>query len=149
MRAPFVCDRVRSQLSLQLDGELSQLERAMVVRHLRRCAGCQAFQINVAAFTQALREAPAETMEVPVVVAGRPRRIVARLQVGVAAALAIAALGVTSQVIGDESQSSTLSSLRGEQLRFQSERQLAQELALLQIVQPGVALPRGSRQTVR
>ena len=148
MRAPFVCDRVRSQISFELDGELSQLERAMVGRHLRRCGGCRAFEADVTAFSQALREAPAELMEAPVVVAGRPRRIVARLQVGVAAALAIAALGAASQVVRN-SESSALPSFRGEQVRFPSEKQLQEELALLRAVRPGVPLSRGSRQTVR
>jgi hypothetical protein len=54
------CDRVRSQVSLDLDGELSMLERAMVSRHLERCAACSSFSDDVATFTRSLRDAPLE-----------------------------------------------------------------------------------------
>jgi predicted anti-sigma-YlaC factor YlaD len=61
-----VCERVRGQISLDLDGELSQLEQAMVARHLERCAECGAFRDELTAFTAALREAPLETPERPI-----------------------------------------------------------------------------------
>ena len=35
-----VCARVREQVSLELDGELSQLEQRMLAAHLERCAAC-------------------------------------------------------------------------------------------------------------
>ena len=56
-----MCDRVRSQVSLDLDGELSMLERAMVSRHVERCAACSSFSDDVATFTSSLRDAPLET----------------------------------------------------------------------------------------
>ena len=82
-----VCERVRGQISLDLDGELSQLERAMVSRHLEHCAECDAFRDDLVAFTSALREAPLEAPEHPIAL---PRLRRARLEFG-AAALSIGA----------------------------------------------------------
>ena len=50
------CDRVRAQISLELDSELSQLERAMVAAHVVRCAGCRAFRTGVTAVTRYSRD---------------------------------------------------------------------------------------------
>ena len=99
IRASVVCERVSAQVSLELDGELSQLEREMMASHLRRCAECRAFAESVRAFTEELRAAPLELPRRRPVVVGRPRRIsLTGAQVGVAATLAIAALGLASQL---------------------------------------------------
>jgi anti-sigma factor RsiW len=91
------CDRVRGQLSLELDGELSQLERAMVAAHLERCDRCRAFRDGVVAITGALREAPLERLEHAVILPSRSRsRRRARFataQVAAAAASIAVALG--------------------------------------------------------
>ena len=55
-----LCDRTRSQVSLDLDGELSMLERVMVSRHLERCPSCRSFSDDVARFTKSMRDAPLE-----------------------------------------------------------------------------------------
>jgi predicted anti-sigma-YlaC factor YlaD len=89
---PLVCERVRGQISVSLDGELSQLERVMVASHLERCTACEAYEAEVRSFTHALREAPLEPMARPVVIHRRRRQIGARVQVAAAAAVAIAAL---------------------------------------------------------
>ena len=98
---PIVCERVRSQISLRLDGELSELESRMLDAHLGRCADCAAYDADARAFTTELRAAPLEPLARPIVL-GRPgRRVsVARMQVGVAAAVAVAVLGVWTQVTG-------------------------------------------------
>ena len=70
----LVCDRVRAQISVGLDGELSQLERAMLASHLARCAGCARYEQDVTAFTQALRAAPLEPLSRPIVVQPAPGR---------------------------------------------------------------------------
>ena len=94
----MVCERVRAQVSLELDDELSQLERRMVDAHLVRCPNCRAYDADVAAFTTKLRSAPLEQIEHPIVL-HRPRRVaLARVQVGLAAALAIALLGSVLQL---------------------------------------------------
>jgi anti-sigma factor RsiW len=91
------------QISLLLDGELSQLERRMLDAHLAQCADCVAYSDDVSAFTDRLRYAPVLAPERPVVVR-RPRRAVAaRLQVGLVAGLALVALGLGTRVADSES----------------------------------------------
>ena len=92
-----VCVRVREQVSLELDGELSQLEQRMLKSHLDRCARCAAYASDVRDFTDRMRVAPHAVMQRPVVVRRRPSRTV-RLQVGVAAGFALAALGLGTQL---------------------------------------------------
>jgi anti-sigma factor RsiW len=136
VRPSVICDRVRSQVSLELDGELSQLERAMVSAHLERCRECREYESEVTAFTRVLREAPLKRMETPVVVR-RPRRsIVARLQAGAAAAVAIAALGAASQVAPDD-QSAVRSPGGSRQIQYPSQRQIQGEQAILERVRSG------------
>lgn len=95
----IVCDRVRAQISLRLDGELSELELRMLESHVARCPECAAFEADVVATTTALREAPLEPLERPVVLRRPARRVSAMgMQVGVAAAVAIAVLGVVTNL---------------------------------------------------
>jgi len=92
------CDRARQWLSLELDGELSQLEQAALARHLAYCAGCRALGAEVAGFTHLIREAPLLELERPVALAaagGTRRRLVRR-----AAAAAAAAAAVATAVLG-------------------------------------------------
>jgi anti-sigma factor RsiW len=88
-----ICDRVRSQVSVELDGELSQLERAMVAWHLERCPTCAAFSANAVALTDALRSAPLEALERPLAVPSLRRRAYAEVRSGAIRAAA-AAVGV-------------------------------------------------------
>jgi predicted anti-sigma-YlaC factor YlaD len=140
VRPSMVCDRVRSQISLELDEELSQLERAMVAAHLERCPECLAYQDEVGAFTQALREAPFERMSSPVAVRRARRYVAARLQVGVAAAVAVVALGVASQVATEEQASPTGSRVESEQIRYPSLRRIEAEQELLNKMRSGQRL---------
>lgn len=136
-----MCERVRAQVSLELDGELSQLERRMLASHLERCPQCHAFAVDVRAFTEDLRNAPLETLAQPVVVR-RPRRLTtARLQVGAAAALAVAALGLGSQLAASEPQSPSLSRFEGTPSLSPRAAVLEREQAILKVVRPGRPLP--------
>jgi predicted anti-sigma-YlaC factor YlaD len=95
---------VRAQISLRLDGELSQLEARMLDAHLARCPECREYDTDVSRVTAELRAAPLERMETPVVIR-RPRRISAlRLQASVAAAMAVAVLGAASQLATRQSE---------------------------------------------
>jgi anti-sigma factor RsiW len=95
----IVCDRVRAQISLGLDGELSELESRMLESHVARCEECAAYEADVVSLTAWLREAPLEPLERPIVLRRPGRRVsVAGVQVGVAAALAVAVLGVVAQL---------------------------------------------------
>jgi anti-sigma factor RsiW len=95
---PMVCERVRGQVSVQLDGELSQLEQRMVAAHLERCADCAAFEASVRSFTEELRAAPREAPRRPIVVRRTRRVSFSALQVSAAATVAVAVLGVVSQL---------------------------------------------------
>jgi anti-sigma factor RsiW len=88
-----ICDRVRGQISLDLDGELSQLERAMVASHVRRCPACAAFRSNATSFTHALRTAPFEALERPIEVPSLRRGALAEVRFG-AVRVAAAAAGI-------------------------------------------------------
>jgi predicted anti-sigma-YlaC factor YlaD len=105
---PLVCERVRGQISVGLDGELSQFERVMIASHLERCAACGTYEAEVRAFTHALREAPLEPIAQSVVIHRRRRHIGARVQVAAAAAVALVALVGASEA------------LRGQQLKIES-----------------------------
>jgi anti-sigma factor RsiW len=114
-----ICDRVRAQISLELDGELSQLERAMVASHLRRCPACAAFRASVTSVTHALRTSPFESLERPLEIPSFRRRALAELRfeavrvAAAAAGIAIVlsfALGGGSDVLGSEAFHSKTSS---------------------------------------
>lgn len=104
----MVCQRIREQVSLRLDDELSQLELRMVAAHLERCADCQAFEESVREFTEELRMAPLESPRLPIVVPRTRRVSLSTAQLSAAAALAVAVLGVLSQVGVPGSQDRTV-----------------------------------------
>jgi ABC-type glutathione transport system ATPase component len=54
------CERARQWASLRIDGELSELEDALLEKHLEGCASCSAFAVRLAATTEAVRAVPLE-----------------------------------------------------------------------------------------
>jgi predicted anti-sigma-YlaC factor YlaD len=139
----LVCNRVREQVSLQLDNELSELERRMLDAHIARCADCAAYADDVRTFTRELREAPMLVPSRRVVVARRGRYAAARLQIGVAAALAFAALGLGTQLAASsESGDTSLSRFEGSPSLSPPGSVLEREQAILEVVKPGTPLPR-------
>jgi predicted anti-sigma-YlaC factor YlaD len=90
----LVCARSREWVSLELDGELSMLERRMLDVHLDRCPGCRAFSDQVMGVTSVVRaaepEVPSRTLHVAS--RGRPRhlRATGRVMRSAASAAAIA-----------------------------------------------------------
>jgi anti-sigma factor RsiW len=52
------CEHARKRASLGLDGELSQVEQALLRAHVGRCAACAAFARDVDALTQGIRTTP-------------------------------------------------------------------------------------------
>jgi predicted anti-sigma-YlaC factor YlaD len=129
IRSSVVCERVRSHVSLALDGELSQLERRMLASHLLRCAECDSYSRQVNELTAALRQAPLEPLERQIMIS-RPRRVSFTIaQAGVAATLAVAALGMLSQVgLPGRSESASQPTTRINLFKtaWQPERELAQ-----------------------
>lgn len=92
-----LCDRAREWTSLRLDGELSEIEGALLEAHLARCEGCRSFAAAVSAFTADLRRSPLEACGRPVTLPARGRAtVLTPLRLGTAAAAAIAVIAVTS-----------------------------------------------------
>jgi anti-sigma factor RsiW len=137
---PRVCDRVRGQISVGLDGELSQLERLMIASHLERCAACGAYEAEVRAFTHALREAPLEPMARPVVIHRRRRHVGARVQVAAAAAVAVVALVGASQAMRGQQldiESPSFVPEGAAQIKYMTREQVEREQAILARARPG------------
>jgi predicted anti-sigma-YlaC factor YlaD len=120
----IVCDRVRAQVSLRLDGELSQLESRMVDAHLARCGECREFEADASRFTDALRSAPLEVSARPVTIRRLRRGAVSRAQVSMVAAVAVAVLGALTQ-LGDRNANREFT----QPVRFETSQQLAREVA--------------------
>jgi ferric-dicitrate binding protein FerR (iron transport regulator) len=89
------CERASVWMSLELDGELSQVERALLAAHTRRCAACARARQDFDTLTSMVRttplEAPARVFSIPV-----RRRRVTGVRVGAAAALVAVAVGLGS-----------------------------------------------------
>jgi anti-sigma factor RsiW len=86
------CARARESVSVQLDGELPELDLDRLETHLRICPACTAWAAQVRDVTQRLRDAP---LEVPVAshrVARHGRWLLGMRSPAVAATLAVASV---------------------------------------------------------
>ena len=101
-----VCDRAREAMSLELDGELSELGRARLDAHLDRCPDCSAFEAESSAVAQLLREAPCEEMSIPIVLPRARRLSMARMAQAGTAAAAVALVAGLSAIHGVTHRSS-------------------------------------------
>ncbi|HEY3920494.1 MAG TPA: zf-HC2 domain-containing protein [Gaiellaceae bacterium] len=90
------CERASQWISLDLDGELSQLEQTALARHLTTCARCRELAVDVSSFTELLRAAPLSELERPIVVEV-PRA--ARRRVARRAAISVAFAGLTAAAV--------------------------------------------------
>jgi anti-sigma factor RsiW len=136
-----VCTRVREQVSLELDGELSQLEQRMLAAHLERCPRCAAYADDVRELTERIRNAPRAVMHRPVVVRRRRALTAVRLQAGVAAAFALAALGLGTQLAASTESQSTLARFEGRPALNPPRVVFEHEQAILRVVKRGRGLP--------
>src|SRR5919201_1521211 len=95
-----LCERARQWASLRLDGELSELENALLDAHLGRCEACSRFVREAETIAAALRgvslERPAASVVVELPRRERPSRFV---PAAVAAALVVVA-AVVGSVLG-------------------------------------------------
>jgi hypothetical protein len=88
------CERAHQWSSLRLDGELSELEVALLEKHLDGCGECRAFDARLRSSAELLRTAPAEAPAFVFQVPARKRAGVPLVRVlAVAAVVAAAALG--------------------------------------------------------
>jgi predicted anti-sigma-YlaC factor YlaD len=134
-----VCERARAQVSLELDGELSQLEARMLSAHLARCGECSGYAEGVRSLTRALREAPLESPATPVVAQRARRSTFGRLHVSATAALAIVAVSVASQVALTSPEGRALEESPAISQHFQTRVELEQELAIIELVRTRTA----------
>jgi anti-sigma factor RsiW len=90
-----LCERARLWASLRLDGELSELEGALLDAHLARCAGCRVVADGFVASTTALRSAPPERpAPVALDLPRSPRRLLATIAVAALLVLGVVAGGL-------------------------------------------------------
>lgn len=92
---PFLaadCARARESVSVQLDGELPELELDRLETHLRICPDCAKWAEQVRDVTRQLRAAALEVPEERFVLPRRARRWSGSSAVAVAAAAAVAAI---------------------------------------------------------
>ena len=99
------CERAQAWASLELDGELSQLERALLATHVRNCAACAETVAGMRTLTHTLRNAPLEPLDRPVaaITAARSRRarpLAVRLALAATLAAVAAGLGVLAGTLG-------------------------------------------------
>ena len=90
------CERARAWVSLRLDGELSELEAAMLGAHLERCEACRGFAADAEGFTLALRADALQPLERVVTLPVARRSMRRAVQFGAAAALVAASIGLGS-----------------------------------------------------
>jgi predicted anti-sigma-YlaC factor YlaD len=103
------CERARQWASLELDGELSTFEQALLEAHVDDCPSCREFCAEIGGLTGALRAAPHEPFEG--IVIGRLRRR-SRLRLApAAAAMAVAAVGLGSILASASFQGSSVGRL--------------------------------------
>ena len=95
-----LCERARSWASLRADGELSELESALLDAHLGRCSACSVFARDTEEIAAALRSARLQ-LPAPVRVQAQQSRHTGLRALQVAAAVAIVvAAGVVAAVTG-------------------------------------------------
>ena len=88
-----LCARARFWASLRLDGELSELEGALLDAHLAQCAECGAFATGAEASTAALRAAsPDVVAHISVSLPPSPRKVFAAV-IAAAVVISLALLG--------------------------------------------------------
>jgi hypothetical protein len=92
------CAGIRELISLELDGELSELDSFRLESHLVHCPQCTALKAELASLTFALRAVPLEQLDRPISLPHRARWSLRPLQVGAAVAAVAVAAGLAGLV---------------------------------------------------
>ena len=108
------CDWARQWASIDVDGELSEFERALLDAHLAGCQSCTEFRQEIAGLTQAVRVAQAAQLTRPIEIARVRRRYGLRLApygmrlAPAAAVMTVAVLGLGSLVASTQLRSGSV-----------------------------------------
>lgn len=95
------CRQARQWGSLRLDGELSELERLLLRRHLSRCEQCRAFVAGMEGVTRLVRSTPPAELERPLAApAPQPARRSPRTVRLVAATAVVVVAAAVGAVVG-------------------------------------------------
>jgi predicted anti-sigma-YlaC factor YlaD len=101
---PAICERARAWVSLRLDAEVSELEDALLVAHLRQCPVCREYEESVRGVVFALRNEPLAQFEHPVSVPSRRRSVLRPTALARAAALVALAVGIATVLNSQSTQ---------------------------------------------
>ena len=101
------CDWARQWASIDVDGELSEFERALLDAHLAGCQSCTEFRQEIAGLTQAVRVAQAAQLTRPIEIARVRRRYGLRLAPA-AAVMTVAVLALGSLVASTQLRSGSV-----------------------------------------
>ena len=142
---PANCERSRAWVSMRLDGELSELEAALLGAHLRSCVACQEYEESVRGAVLALRSQPLEQVDHSVAVPGRRRVVVRPVALARVAAAVAAVVGVTA-VLSIEPAKRPITAQApsvGKVVAAVADSD-SQQLRALRVIQLGGRPPRGS-----
>jgi predicted anti-sigma-YlaC factor YlaD len=87
---------------MRLDGELSELEGALLARHLESCPACLAFDARLSSAARTLRLTQAESPAHPIAIPSQHRRRVPALSGRRVAVVAIAAALALGSLVGSQ-----------------------------------------------
>lgn len=133
---PANCERARAWASLRLDGELSELEEALLAAHVRRCAACREYEEMLSAAVVVLRAQPLEQIQHPVAVPARRHTRVRPMGLARVAAVAAAVVGVTTVLSTQSPNSPSTPSGSSASVPETTDNDLAQ-LRALRVIQLG------------
>jgi predicted anti-sigma-YlaC factor YlaD len=139
---PANCERARAWASQRLDGELSELEQALLAAHVGRCDACREYEESVSAAVLVLRAQPLEQIEHPVAVPVRRRTLVRPMVLARVAAVAAAVVGVTTVLSTQSANSPTGSSVS--QARVSATGDDVKDLRAGRVIQLGGRPPQGT-----
>ena len=106
-RKDLNCERARAWASLELDGELSEVEERSLASHLGACRSCMAAVEELRALTAVVRAAPLERPSQGLALPARPpvpgrRATAVRVAAAAAAVTLAAALGLLGRSLATE-----------------------------------------------
>jgi predicted anti-sigma-YlaC factor YlaD len=142
---PLLCERACRWASLRVDGELSELESALLDDHLGRCRSCRVFASGVEDVVAALAAARLERPAPLALVIPRRRRSLPLLRSAAAATL-IAVAGIAALVTGVAAQGQSARAVKPvAMLQGADSPNELRELRRSSLIDQGRVIPRNKR----